>query len=773
MDNKLNLVVQFSALDKLSGGLRNIIGLGRSGDQALRGMKRQARDLSMELKKAQAATAGATGNVTALIAKERQLEAALAGVNRQIERQQRMGAIDGTVGRVQARGAQLQTAGGQQMAEGGAAAAGLYMLARGAIDFDAGMTDVGIKLGLNANLTRKLGSEVIRTAQASNQLPANMLLATDALASAGLKAAAIPAMLDAIGKVGVAANADVADLAKTSASNMTNLGIAASDTGLALGIMAAAGKAGRFELKTMAQYFPALAARAKAFGQQGPRAVADLAAAAQIAAKAVGGDGEQAATNLENLLAKINMEDTRKKFGKMGVNLQQEMDRAMKQGMSPLEAITTITDQTLKKNGGMQNLSLLFGDMQAQNALLPMMQNMEEFRRIREQALRDAPQVMMDFARKSGDAKIQLQALTGGLQGAGIELGRALLPHMLSAAQVVVRLAGGIADWARSHPQLASALAQGVVYLIAFKLGIGAVMLAFGSVIGPMATAWGWFQKLRTVAAVVPALAHLGSVFSMVRNGALLMAKGVMRAGLMMLANPMVLAIVLIAAALAGLAYLVYTNWDKIKAAFNTGIDWLKGVFNGLPDWLKNIGSMMMEGLLVSLNPVLLVDKLLSVARAGVTAFKNFFGIKSPSRLFMQMGGFMTDGLARGVDRGRDAPLRSMRRLATGVAGAGSLALAVPALAGLPALARPMPEPGPSPLAAGLRPARLLAGPPLAAPAPAARPGRFDGPGAGLTVQITINQQPGEDAAALADRVVKKLEDAKRRKRRGSFDDDF
>jgi hypothetical protein len=37
-DNRLSLIVSFTGNDKLSGALKNLIGLGKSGDQALKGM---------------------------------------------------------------------------------------------------------------------------------------------------------------------------------------------------------------------------------------------------------------------------------------------------------------------------------------------------------------------------------------------------------------------------------------------------------------------------------------------------------------------------------------------------------------------------------------------------------------------------------------------------------------------------------------------------------------------------------------------------------------
>lgn len=232
-------------------------------------------------------------------------------------------------------------------------------------------------------------------------------------------------------------------------------------------------------------------------------------------------------------------------------------------------------------------------------------------------------------------------------------------------------------------------------------------------------------------------------VLGKVGNAALMMGKQFLRAGLMMLANPMVLLIMAIGLAIGVVAYLVYSNWDKIKLAFQQGWAWIKSTLAGAGEWMKSIGRAMMDGLLLMLDPVRLGNKLLAIAKSGITAFKNFFGIKSPSRLFMAMGGHMTTGLAQGIDRGGHQPLRSIGRLAAGVAGAGAGALSLSAPA--------------------------LAGPPLGRAA--AAPGGVAMAGA-ITVQIY--QQPGEDADALARRVIDLIE----RKRRGgggggSYGDDF
>lgn len=213
-------------------------------------------------------------------------------------------------------------------------------------------------------------------------------------------------------------------------------------------------------------------------------------------------------------------------------------------------------------------------------------------------------------------------------------------------------------------------------------------------------------------------------------------------------------------AAFALLAYAIWANWDTIKGAFATGWQWVKDTLSAAPGWLTNLGSMMMSGLLSMIDPFGLRNRLLEVAQNGIVAFKNFFGIKSPSRLFMAMGGHMTAGLAMGIDKGGRGPLASMGRMATAVAGAGAFSLAAPAFAAADFAAASLPSANPI----SVSPA--FARPSVASPGSAARSG-----GAPITIQIY--QLPGEDAQALADRVARVLDRRQGRARRSRYEDDF
>src|SRR5690606_34823526 len=132
-------------------------------------------------------------------------------------------------------------------------------------------------------------------------------------------------------------------------------------------------------------------------------------------------------------------------------------------------------------------------------------------------------------------------------------------------------------------------------------------MWALGGLLGPLSTGIALWQKYRLLGSVA---APFPKVATGVRN------LGVALRFLPL--NPICLAIT----AMATLAYLVYTNWDKIKAAFSSGVAWVKGLLNGLPGWMKSIGVAMMQGLLAAINPLALGAKLIQMAKNGIASFK-------------------------------------------------------------------------------------------------------------------------------------------------------
>lgn len=744
MNNKLSLLVNFVGVDKMSGALRNIVGLGNKGSKSLRALTGDSRKLTRELGDVRRELARGSGNVTELVNRERQLEQQLIRTNGQLDRQRRIAAIDADRAAMSRRGDELKGKGQGNVAGGVALAAPLIYATKAAADFSSGMVDIQQKSQLSNKATDKLAQNIIMAAKAARQMPEDMRAGVDALLAKGMSVDVASKAIGPIGMLATAYKVEIPDAANATFAALSNLGIKAGDTSKVLNAMAAAGNDGGFEIADMARNFPALTAQLQALGDKGVPAVADLSAALQVAMHTAG-DADEAGNNIKNLLAKINAPGTIRAFQKnFGVNLPAAMKKLTDEGHSSLEAITLITQKAT--GGDTKKLGFAFEDMQARQGIMAMIQNLEEYRKIRDHAMNSDGTISKDLdSRVTRDATVKWRVLMGTLQATAIVVGAKLLPAASQFMDTASGIALAVANWAQAHPQLASYLAQGAAALISFKIGLGVAQYALGSILGPFASVLSIFRKVDGISKFGALMARIGPVvgtaaswlmrgFGMMRTAAIFLAQGLLRAGAMMLANPIILIITAIVVAVGVAAYLIYTHWDKIKAAFWGGVAWVKQTLQGLPGWLKNIGSMMMQGLLLAINPMALAWKLVQVAKNGITAFKSYLGIKSPSRVFMALGGHVAGGLERGIDGNRQGPARAVGRMAAGVMAAGSMSL--------------------SPAGAAARPATTG----TVAPA-------------GDHYVINIKQQPGEDAEALARRVMELIDKTKARKNRSSYED--
>lgn len=309
-----------------------------------------------------------------------------------------------------------------------------------------------------------------------------------------------------------------------------------------------------------------------------------------------------------------------------------------------------------------------------------------------------------DLARTSGSTANQLRASEAAWQNMSLIVGQQLIPAL---TPVIQTLTGLIQSFSALSPETR----KWIVIIGGAAAVLGPILVGVAGIASAIAT-------------LGPIIVGIGGFFS----AALPIIGGVMAA----IAGTITAPVLLIGAAVAALGYLVYANWERIKAGFNAGVEAVKGVVGALPAWLSNIGRMMMDGLLLAINPAALAIKLIQMAKNGITAFKTYLGIKSPSRLMMEMGGHVATGLGMGLDQGKGQPVRAMGRMAGAVAGAGAMALA-----------------------------------PAAGAAPAAAAAHMS------KVEIHVHQQPGEDAQALAERVARLVEQAQRGKSLRSFEDRF
>lgn len=775
MSNKLAIVVNFLGGDKLSGAIRNIIGTGKAGSKVLKEMASEAAGLERELAKVRREIEGKTrGNIIKLIDKERDLAGQLARTNAELEKRKRLLDIDATVKKVGARGDALKDRGRDNIVQGATLATPLLLATKAAGDFSSGMVDIQQKANLTNKEADKLALTIIRAADAARQMPEDMRSAVDVLSGFGLDPRQAAQMIPAIGRLGTAFKVDLADGASAAYANMNNLKVPIAQTSAALDIMAASGNAGAFEIKDMARHFPGLTAQMQALGETGLSAVGNLSAALQVARTGTS-DADQAATNIKNLLQKINSPATVRAFQKnFGIDLPAAMKKMKDQGLDTFEAIALITKKATK--GDMSKLGYAFEDAEVQGGIRSLIQNLELYRKIRDDSMKSNGTVDKAFdQRLLRDANVNWTQMKSSVSQLAITLGAGLLPAMVTTIDYVNSAASAVGAWAREHPEAAAMIMQVVAGIAIFKVGLGALQFAFGGLLGPAVRIWSLFAKFR-------AIGGLAKIFTVLKVAGLGLGRVLLFVGRAMLLNPIGLLVTSIGVA----AYMIYTHWDKIKGAFRAGIGylgqawaWLKGnarnilqfsgpigqaalfiwdnwatikrafssglaFISGLVGRFITVGRQIIDGLVAGITAApgkiwAALKRIISGAWQGAI---NFLGIKSPSRLFMTMGGHISSGLALGIDRGGRQPLGSMKRLATGVAAAGALSLS-------PAYANAPRGPTASPAGAG-----------------ASAQAKFG------DVTINIYAQGGQSAKEIAREVKRELEKLGDIERRGRFDDD-
>lgn len=552
-------------------------------------------------------------------------------------------AINGLTSRVRASAAANRAALSQVQGQLFGAVAAAYGLKQAlsapislAADFETALLDIGQKADLSDASIKSLGDRIRALAPTINQTSAEVAKGIDTLVGMGLDPKQAETLLGPIGKTATAYNASINDLAKAGFSTLDNLKVKAEDFGKALDVMAQSGKEGAFEIKDMAAEFPSLTASAQALKMEGVTAVGRLTAALQIARKGAS-TGAEAATNTANLMQKIISPETTKKFTKLGVDIRKELKKTQASGGDVFEMIAAQTQKALK--GDLSKLGDLFEDAQVQKFLRPLMQNLDEYKRIRDKALGAKGVVDADFARRMVTNAAQTAAFSIRLKELGLTIGNILLPSMNDLMSSISPVLKSIEQFADANPGLVGGTIKVVAALVAARVAAIAARFAFTflkaallGIAGPalaVVTALASFARLAVVAAVIrPVVAALAGLRAALIGLAAVSAIGGIRmgiaalaAGLLTLLNPLRLLPALLAGAalamrglgaamlmipgaaalvaIAAAGTFIYNNWKGLGTFFTSFFASLKsnlesmdgGRFKVLTDAIDTISS--------------------------------------------------------------------------------------------------------------------------------------------------------------------------------------
>ncbi len=170
--------------------------------------------------------------------------------------------------------------------------------------------------------------------------------------------------------------------------------------------------------------------------------------------------------------------------------------------------------------------------------------------------------------------------------------------------------------------------------------------------------------------------------------------------------------------------------WSLAWTGFKTA---MRAAFVTLPAMFFDFGAMIIKGLWNGIKsaPGRLFQGGMAMAHSLAGGFRKGNEIKSPSRVFKRLGGYVTEGLALGIDDGGDGPVRRLDSISARMTKAVTSGMAAPALS----LA---------PLAAAAAPG---AGTALAAPTLP-------------PIEINIHGAPGQSEQQLAELVGEKVRQA-------------
>lgn len=332
---------------------------------------------------------------------------------------------------------------------------------------------------LSAKQLEDMDKRLASISRYTNQMRPEIAEGLNVLVASGIDPTKALDYMNVIGKTATGEQAAIADISRTAFAVSDNLKVPIDDLGKSMDILAMSGKEGRFELKDMAAAFPSLTAGAAMLGMKGTPAVASLGAALQVAMKGAG-EASEAANNLENFIQKVTSPLAVKNFEEVfGVNLKQVLLDAAAQGRDPiLEVIEMMTELS---GGDVFKVSEVFQDKQVLNFIKPMMQNLDEYKRIKASALSAEGVVDSDFEHMMETTNEQFKLLK-------INMKELVFPHLHEPIQKINELLTKI----NNNPLLQKGLFGSIIGTI----GLGILLTTLGTatiIIGKFVGMYGKF----------------------------------------------------------------------------------------------------------------------------------------------------------------------------------------------------------------------------------------------------------------------------------------
>ncbi|WP_324710089.1 phage tail tape measure protein [Pseudomonas citronellolis] len=399
-------------------------------------------------------------------------------------------------------------------AAGDAAKLGAAMVVPAAVsaNYNAIVRDIAIKAGVaGAPEERDMSRKIISTSRDTGLGRNDVAGLINQLVGAGMDLGAAVNYAPVASKFVVGQGAGADDTGRMINALQQNARISdPAEMQRALEAIAYQGQAGSFEASDMAKWFPSLLAEMAKQGVYGLDAVTQLGAMLQVQMKTAG-SSDEAANNLKNWFGKISAGDTVKAYAKAGIDYQGSMNKAIANGLSPVEASFELArkyieavDPTKAKEmaKGLQSISKesdpqkvktmtqaleeslktgdLFSDMQVKAALTAYMQNRDLYQSLKTES-RNATGILEKNLQERREASRQRWAEVGHAWDDALRsIGDAIAPFTDWVADMAKSIGQGVANLSDSTKGVVVGLVSVAGGLVAIKSAVSAFRIGRG-----------------------------------------------------------------------------------------------------------------------------------------------------------------------------------------------------------------------------------------------------------------------------------------------------
>ena len=189
---------------------------------------------------------------------------------------------------------------------------------------------------------------------------------------------------------------------------------------------------------------------------------------------------------------------------------------------------------------------------------------------------RQSTQVQWELVKSSMDAVVN-------------QVGTALLPSIVAISQSLAPILTQLAEWISKNPEIVqglAAIAAAISTIIVAAAGIQLISAAWGMVTASASLASGAMARVATALAGV-SFASIGAAISNIGTAFMAAARGAMA----FIFTPIGAAV----AVIAGLAYLIYENWDKVGPMFQAVADTLRNAFGKAVEYVSGLWDGLVE----------------------------------------------------------------------------------------------------------------------------------------------------------------------------------